>query len=68
MLWQGEHLIMSGEMRENFGVGANVMGVMPPWLLSISLDSCIREMKAKAGDLHGGLNGRSMEQSMVAGF
>ncbi len=39
--------------------------VMSPWLFSIYMDGCIREMKVRVRDLGARLNVRGVEQPLV---
>ncbi len=60
----------NGELSESFNieVGVSQGYVMSPWLFSIYMDGCIREMKVRVRDLGARLNVRSVEQSLVAGL
>ncbi len=61
---------VNGELSESFNIEMGVRQgcVMSPWLFSIYLDGCIREMKVRVQDLGARLNVRGVEQPLVAGF
>ena len=44
---------VDGELSESFAIGMGVRQgcVMSPWLFNIFMDSCIREMKARVGNI-----------------
>ncbi len=61
---------VNGELSESFKVEVGVRQgcVKSPWLFSIYIDGCIREMKVKVRDLGARLNVRGVEQPLVAGL
>ncbi len=61
---------VNGELSENFKVKVGVRQgcVMSPWLFSIYMDGCIKEMKVRVWDLGARLNVRGVEQPLVAGL
>ncbi len=61
---------VNGELSESFNVEVGVRQgcVMLPWLLSIYMDGCIREMHVRLCDLGARLNVRGVEQPLVAGL
>ncbi len=54
---------VNGELSESFSVEVGVRQgcVMSPWLFSIYMDGCIREMKVRVQDLGARLNVRGVE-------
>lgn len=58
---------MSRELRESLGVGVGVrwLGVMSPWLFNVYMDDCMREVKARAGEVSPWLEVRDAELSSV---
>ncbi len=61
---------VNGELSESFKVEVGVRQgcVMSPWLFSIYMDECIREMKVRVRDLGARLNVRDVEQPLVVGL
>ncbi len=61
---------MNGELSESFNVEVGVRQgcVMSPWLFSMYMDGCIRDMKVSVRDLGARLNVRGVEQPWVAGL
>ncbi len=61
---------VNGELSESFNVEVGVRQgcVMSPWLFSVYMDGCIREMKVGVRDLVARLNVGGVEQSLVAGL
>lgn len=50
------------------GVGLRLGCIMSPWLLSISMDPCMRQLKARVVNLVVKLKVRGREQCLVAGL
>ncbi len=61
---------VNGELSESFSVEVGVRQgcVMSPWLFSLYMDACIREMKLGVWGLGAKLNVRGGEQHLVAGL
>ncbi len=61
---------VNGELSETFSVEVGVRQgcVMSPWLFSIYMDGCIREIKVRVRDLGVRLNVRGVEQPLVVGL
>ncbi len=59
---------VDGELSDGFavGVGAGQEWVMSPWLFNIFMDGCMREMKAKVGNVGAGLKVHGVGWSKVA--
>ncbi len=59
---------MDGELSGSFaiGVGERQGCVMSPWLFSIFMDGCMREMKAKVGKIGARLKLNVVEWSLAA--
>ncbi len=59
---------VNGELSESFNVEVGVRQgcMMSPWLFSIYIDGCLREMKVRVRDLGARLNVRGVEQPLVA--
>lgn len=61
---------VNGELSENFGVGVGIRQgcVMSPLLFNVYLNSCMREMRARVGELVPRLKVRGTEEPLVAGL
>ncbi len=61
---------VNGELSASFNVEVGVRQgcVMSPWLFSIYMDGCIREMKVRVRDLGARMNVRGVEQPLVSGL
>ncbi len=63
-------LCMNRELSDSFKVEVGVRQgcMMSPWLLSVYMDGCIREMKVGVWDLSARLNVKGVEQPLVVGL
>lgn len=59
---------VEGELSESFALGVGVRQgcVMSPWLFNIFMDGCMREMKAKVGNVGARLRLNEVSWSVVA--